>query len=135
MSISLSKVYIFVIFYKIDILNPKQNFLKCQHINVAIVALPCCFNWRQNQRQYAKKVAHVSNLLAKKIKTSTLISQNGCFLVERETRFELATFALARQRSTTEPLPHQLNYSVSIHYILCIVNNFLLIFYFFKKNF
>ena len=27
-------------------------------------------------------------------------------LVERETRFELATFALARQRSTTEPFPH-----------------------------
>ena len=26
--------------------------------------------------------------------------------LERETRFELATFALARQRSTTEPLPH-----------------------------
>ena len=25
--------------------------------------------------------------------------------MERETRFELATFALARQRSTTEPLP------------------------------
>ena len=29
----------------------------------------------------------------------------GKFL-ERKTRFELATFALARQRSTTEPLPH-----------------------------
>ena len=28
------------------------------------------------------------------------------FLLERETRFELATFALARQRSTTEPFPH-----------------------------
>ena len=27
--------------------------------------------------------------------------------MERETRFELATFALARQRSTTEPLPHE----------------------------
>ena len=26
--------------------------------------------------------------------------------MERETRFELATFALARQRSTTEPFPH-----------------------------
>ena len=26
--------------------------------------------------------------------------------LERKTRFELATFALARQRSTTEPLPH-----------------------------
>ena len=26
--------------------------------------------------------------------------------MERKTRFELATFALARQRSTTEPLPH-----------------------------
>ena len=25
--------------------------------------------------------------------------------MERETRFELATFALARQRSTTEPFP------------------------------
>ena len=28
------------------------------------------------------------------------------FLLERKTRFELATTALARQRSTTEPLPH-----------------------------
>ena len=28
------------------------------------------------------------------------------FCLERETRFELATFALARQRSTTEPFPH-----------------------------
>ena len=28
------------------------------------------------------------------------------FYLERKTRFELATFALARQRSTTEPLPH-----------------------------
>ena len=27
-------------------------------------------------------------------------------VLERKTRFELATFALARQRSTTEPLPH-----------------------------
>ena len=26
--------------------------------------------------------------------------------MERETRFELATFALARRRSTTEPFPH-----------------------------
>ena len=30
--------------------------------------------------------------------------------MERETRFELATFALARQRSTTEPLPHKTFY-------------------------
>ena len=28
--------------------------------------------------------------------------------MERETRFELATFALARQRSTTEPFPHRI---------------------------
>ena len=28
------------------------------------------------------------------------------FVLERKTRFELATFALARRRSTTEPLPH-----------------------------
>lgn len=28
------------------------------------------------------------------------------FVLERETRFELATFALARRRSTTEPFPH-----------------------------
>ena len=28
--------------------------------------------------------------------------------MERETRFELATFALARRRSTTEPFPHLL---------------------------
>ena len=27
-------------------------------------------------------------------------------VLERKTRFELATFALARRRSTTEPLPH-----------------------------
>ena len=27
--------------------------------------------------------------------------------MERETRFELATFALARQRSTTEPFPRK----------------------------
>ena len=27
--------------------------------------------------------------------------------MERETRFELATFALARRRSTTEPFPHK----------------------------
>ena len=27
------------------------------------------------------------------------------FVLERKTRFELATFALARRRSTTEPLP------------------------------
>ena len=30
------------------------------------------------------------------------------FVVERETRFELATFALARQRSTTEPFPQNI---------------------------
>ena len=29
--------------------------------------------------------------------------------MERETRFELATFALARRRSTTEPFPHTYN--------------------------
>ena len=34
-----------------------------------------------------------------------LVFRQGLFL-ERKTRFELATFALARQRSTTEPLPH-----------------------------
>ena len=34
--------------------------------------------------------------------------------MERETRFELATFALARQRSTTEPLPHLFAGTVSI---------------------
>ena len=35
----------------------------------------------------------------------------GVFVVERKTRFELATLALARQCSTTEPLPHiQLSY-------------------------
>ena len=28
--------------------------------------------------------------------------------MERETRFELATFALARRRSTTEPFPHKI---------------------------
>ena len=33
---------------------------------------------------------------------------NAYMCLERETRFELATFALARQRSTTEPLPHNL---------------------------
>ena len=38
------------------------------------------------------------------IKNLTVMSS----LLERKTRFELATFALARQRSTTEPLPHKL---------------------------
>ena len=33
-------------------------------------------------------------------------SINAISKLERKTRFELATFALARQRSTTEPLPH-----------------------------
>ena len=40
---------------------------------------------------------------------STLISvrcSRTSLSLERETRFELATFALARQRSTTEPLSH-----------------------------
>ena len=40
---------------------------------------------------------------------STLISvrcSRTSMSLERETRFELATFALARQRSTTEPLSH-----------------------------
>ena len=30
--------------------------------------------------------------------------------MERETRFELATFALARRRSTTEPFPHTIQW-------------------------
>ena len=33
------------------------------------------------------------------------LGHGAIILMERETRFELATFALARQRSTTEPLP------------------------------
>lgn len=39
------------------------------------------------------------------------------FCLERETRFELATFALARQRSTTEPLPR------TSTFIIIICNN------------
>ncbi len=44
----------------------------------------------------------MSLLENKKIAFST----NAISKLERKTRFELATFALARQRSTTEPLPH-----------------------------
>ena len=43
------------------------------------------------------------------LQTRALPLGYGAFLIkkmERETRFELATFALARQRSTTEPFPH-----------------------------
>ena len=36
--------------------------------------------------------------------------------MERKTRFELATFALARQRSTTEPLPHSIFNFVCLNY-------------------
>ena len=42
--------------------------------------------------------------LAPKKKTAGF--KPAVFFLERETRFELATFALARQRSTTEPFPH-----------------------------
>ena len=38
--------------------------------------------------------------------------------MERKTRFELATFALARRRSTTEPLPHTIN-----NIIACSIRN------------
>ncbi len=41
----------------------------------------------------------------KVLQTSALPLGYGAVL-ERKTRFELATFALARRRSTTEPLPH-----------------------------
>ena len=34
-------------------------------------------------------------------------------IMERKTGFEPATFALARQRSTTEPLPHTVLYAIS----------------------
>ena len=44
----------------------------------------------------------MSLLENKKIAFST----NAISKLERKTRFELATFALARQRSTTEPLSH-----------------------------
>ena len=43
------------------------------------------------------------------LQTRALPLGYGAFVIkkmERETRFELATFALARQRSTTEPFPH-----------------------------
>ncbi len=33
-------------------------------------------------------------------------------ILERKTRFELATLALARRCSTTEPLPHDLKYKI-----------------------
>ena len=39
-------------------------------------------------------------------KKKTAGQRPAVFFLERETRFELATFALARQRSTTEPFPH-----------------------------
>ena len=55
----------------------------------------------------------VSQLFAKKLSASDEVSayrkksrSRKIIILERETRFELATFALARQRSTTEPLPH-----------------------------
>ena len=65
----------------------------------------------------------MSLLENKKIAFST----NAISKLERKTRFELATFALARQRSTTEPLPQILKFikffdllltRVSILYIL-----------------
>ncbi len=41
----------------------------------------------------------------------------SCFDVERETGFGPATFALARQRSTTEPLPHTADTAYSLKII------------------
>ena len=40
--------------------------------------------------------------------------------LERETGFGPATFALARQRSTTEPLPHNTKYALGVPY--CVYN-------------
>ena len=39
-------------------------------------------------------------------KMTAILYQNYSHFLERETGFGPATFALARQRSTTEPLPH-----------------------------
>ena len=41
-----------------------------------------------------------------KMYVPTALMGTTFYFVERKTRFELATFALARRRSTTEPLPH-----------------------------
>ena len=42
----------------------------------------------------------------KDLQSSALPLGYAALIVERETGFEPATFALARRRSTTEPLPH-----------------------------
>ena len=39
--------------------------------------------------------------------------------VERETRFELATSALARQRSTSEPFPHKIKLLAQHQQVQC----------------
>ena len=44
----------------------------------------------------------------KALQASALPLGYGAKKMERKTRFELATFALARRRSTTEPLPQKL---------------------------
>ena len=61
------------------------------------------FNWRHHPE---------SNWGIKVLQTSALPLGYGA-IMERETRFELATFALARQRSTTEPLPRATLFMIS----------------------
>ena len=43
-----------------------------------------------------------------------ICTRAGCVIkkMERKTSFELATFALARRRSTTEPLPHIILFAI-----------------------
>ena len=62
-----------------------------------------------------------------KKRSDTIIS--NLFKMERETGFEPATFALARRRSTTEPLPH-VNFNI-ISKLFSLINK---IYYFYKKN-
>ena len=50
-----------------------------------------------------KKLPDSLHLFTKKLASKGL---EASFKLERKTRFELATFTLARWRSTTEPLPH-----------------------------
>ena len=67
--------------------------------------------WRTNQLYYRATTIFLEapprfELGVKALQASALPLGYGAKKMERKTRFELATFALARRRSTTEPLPH-----------------------------
>ena len=63
------------------------------------------FRYRSNANDGKARLCRVlTRGLAPKRKQQ--VCRPAVFFLERETRFELATFALARQRSTTEPFPH-----------------------------